>query len=133
MVGGDLYSVDPDTGTETLIGSGSLTSTGPLTWDGRRLLTTDAQDVMYEVDRATGATTFVSLLDENLSLFDLAPDARGVFFATSSTEYYTLETTSGTVRERVSYSPSGFQHIAAHPRGDQDSDGLADIPSLIHT
>ena len=57
--GDSLYSIDPVTGTQTLIGSGTYNgSVEGLTWDGTRLVA-GTNGVLYEVSTSDGSSTVI--------------------------------------------------------------------------
>jgi hypothetical protein len=130
VIDSTLYTIDPTTGVETVVGLSGVTTTTDIAWDGARLVAySRTTHGVFEVDRTTGELSWLSDVDEPdlQDISGFAADGRGVFYATTHREYYGFEPTTGVGRYRLDYSPCCFPEMAVQSLGDQDSDGLADI------
>jgi hypothetical protein len=98
---GSLYSIEPATGTATLVGASGLTSFLNLGYNSATNVlyaTSSSTDSSYVIDRATGAVTLLGLLGAPTNPNGLAfnPDNGLMYLICNNTDsLYTLDTTTG--------------------------------------
>ena len=121
---GGLYSIDPDTGTQTFIGS-TIGANG-MTYDGTTWYVTSA-NTLYTMDVTTGATTSIGAHGVTNTFIGLACNLDGDMFGydvlfTGTSTLYSIDKATGTA---TAVGSMGYGFVYAQDCGfDRDEDIL---------
>ena len=129
----NLYSVDTQTGTATLIGNQGVANTDSIAWLDGVLYVTGSHGNLYSIDPATSEVQLIGAIGINMNdqtgMSSHGDDLWG--YSESSKALFTIDTNTG-LGTLVSTADTAFESLAVVSLTDTDADGMSDIWEDTH-